>query len=132
MICLFTKANYLETRRLIFTSTRIMIGLIILIYFGGTLIICNEDIPICEQRLKELKEYVKDWEQRCLDEARYEINSQCCKAEKEYFQERMRMHTKMCFYEGNEMFYFGTTFDIATLARLFFNQMINNRGGFRP
>ena len=97
-----------------------MIGLIIFIYFGGKLIVCNEDIPICAQRLEELKKYVKDWEQRCLDETRHEINSPCCKAEKEYFQERMRMHTKMCLYEGNETFYFDTTMDISDLGALLF------------
>ncbi|CAB3995853.1 Hypothetical predicted protein [Paramuricea clavata] len=78
-----------------------MIGLIILIYFGGKLIVCNKNIPICDQLLKEHKKYVKDWEQRCLSESRHEINSPCCKAEKDYFQERMRMHTKMCLYEGS-------------------------------
>ena len=106
MLCSFGQANYIEMRRLILSSTKIMIGLIILIYFGGKLIVCNEDIPICAQRLEELKKYVKDWEERCLNETRHEINSPCCKAEKDYFQERMRMHTKMCLYEGNETFYF--------------------------
>ena len=112
MICLFGQANYVEMRRLILTSTTVMIGLIILIYFGGSLVICNEHIPICDQRLTELKKYVKNWEQRCLSETRQEINSPCCKAEKDYFQERMRMHTKMCLYEGNKIFYFATTLDI--------------------
>ena len=129
MMCLFAQTNCIEMRRLMLTSRKVIIGLIILIYFGGSLIICNEGIPICDHRLKELKEYVKDWEGRCLDETRYEINSQCCKAEKEHFQKRMRMHTKMCFHEGNEMFYLGTTFDIANLASHFYfflNQMSNN------
>ena len=107
-------------RKLMLTSTKIMIGLIILIYFGGTLIVCNENIPICDQRLKELKKYVKDWEQRCLSETRDEISSPCCKAEKDYFQERMRMHTKMCFYEGNKIFYFDITLDISDLGALYF------------
>ncbi|CAB4028386.1 Hypothetical predicted protein, partial [Paramuricea clavata] len=57
-------------RRLMLTSTKVIIGLIILIYFGGTLIICNEGIPICDHRLNELKECVKDWEGRCLNEIR--------------------------------------------------------------
>ena len=100
----------------------------ILIHFCGTLIVCNEDILICHTELKQLKKDVKNWEKRCVNESlknfdeiqryfneyklssheiqeyfkesRGESNSSGCMAEKEYLQDRMRMHSKMCFYEG--------------------------------
>ncbi|XP_028412313.1 low-density lipoprotein receptor-related protein 1B-like [Dendronephthya gigantea] len=105
-----------------------LFALTILIHFGGNLINCNEDIPICDEQLKQLKEDVKDWEKRCVNESlenldemeryftesqrsdnetqryfnerRRENNSSGCTAEKEYLQERMRMHSEMCFYDG--------------------------------
>ncbi|XP_028410800.1 pro-epidermal growth factor-like [Dendronephthya gigantea] len=111
-----------------FVSTKMLFALTILIYFGGNLINCNEDIPICDKQLKQLKEDVKDWEKRCVkqrlqnldeieryftesqrsdnetqryfNERRRENNSPGCTAEKEYLQERMRMHSEMCFYDG--------------------------------
>ena len=97
-------------------------------HFCGTLINCNEDISICHEQIKQLKEDVKDWEKRCVNETlesmeeiqryfngtqqfpdetqryfnerRREINSSGCMIEKKYVQERMRIHTKTCFYEG--------------------------------
>ncbi|XP_028415476.1 low-density lipoprotein receptor-related protein 4-like [Dendronephthya gigantea] len=111
-----------------FVSTKMLFALTILIYFGGNLINCNEDIPICDEQLEQLKEDVKDWEKRCVNESlenlneieryfaesrrydnvtqryfnerRREDNSSGCTAEKEYLQERMRMHSEMCFYDG--------------------------------
>ncbi|XP_028416108.1 low-density lipoprotein receptor-related protein 4-like [Dendronephthya gigantea] len=111
-----------------FVSTKMLFALTILIYFGGNLINCDEDIPICDEQLKQLKEDVNDWEKRCvndsmenldemeryftesqrsdnetqryLNERRGENNSPGCTAEKEYLQERMRMHSDMCFYDG--------------------------------
>ena len=98
---------------LVFVSTKILFASLILIYFGGTQIICNEDIPVCDKQLKQLKEDAKNWERRCLDERlgnikdiyhffenRSESNSPSCSAEKKYLQNRMRMHSKMCFYDG--------------------------------
>ncbi|XP_028412347.1 pro-epidermal growth factor-like [Dendronephthya gigantea] len=118
-----------------FVSTKMLFALTILIYFGGNLINCNEDIPICDEQLKQLKEDVENWEKSCvkqrlrnlheferyfpralwydwearryswevrryLNEHRREDNSSGCTAEKEYLQERMRMHSEMCFYDG--------------------------------
>ena len=49
----------------------------------------------------QLKKDVQDWQKRCFIETGQEIHSSCCKAEKDYFKERIRMHTEMCFYSGN-------------------------------
>ena len=98
---------------LVFVSTKILFASLILIYFGGTQIICNEDIPVCDKQLKQLKEDAKDWERRCVFQRlgnitdidhssgnRLELNSRSCLARKEYLQDRMRMHSKTCFYDG--------------------------------
>ena len=90
-----------EMRRSLPISTKNIFGLLALIYFGGTLSTCNEDIPLCGERLSELRKDVQDWQERCVIETRHEIDSPSCKAEKDYFKERMRMHTEMCFYSGN-------------------------------
>ena len=82
-------------------STKYIFGLLFLIYFGGTLTTGNEEIPWCKKHLNELKKDVQHWQKRCLNETGQEIDSSCCKAEKDYFKERMRMHTEMCFYSGN-------------------------------
>ena len=82
--------------RFILHSRKAIFGTIILLYFGETFIVCNKDIPFCDQHLRELKEDVKEWKHRCSSDA----NSECCKAEKAYNPHRMRMHTKMCFYKG--------------------------------
>ncbi|XP_028418865.1 low-density lipoprotein receptor-related protein 4-like [Dendronephthya gigantea] len=114
--------------KMAFVSTKMLFALKILIYFGGNLINCNEDIPICDKQLKKLKEDVKNWEKRCVNESlknlddieryftesqlynfetqqyfnerRRENNSPGCTTERKYLQERMRMHSKMCFYDG--------------------------------
>ena len=104
MICLLAKVNYTEMRRPLLVSTKIVIGFLFLIHFGGTLTTCNENIPHCDKHLTELKRDVKDWQERCLNETGHEINSSCCQAEKDYFQQRMRKHTEMCFYSGKLLF----------------------------
>ena len=86
--------------RSILLSKKTILGTIILLYFGGRFIVCNKDIPFCDQHLRKLKENVKEWKQRCSKEDGDEINSACCKAEKAYNQDRMRTHLKMCFYKG--------------------------------
>ena len=79
-------------------------GFLILIYFGGTMTTCNEDISSCDKRLNELKKEVQDWQERCLNQINgHEITTPRCKAEKDYFQERMSMQTEMCFYSGNHL-----------------------------
>ena len=79
-------------------------------------------------QLKQLKVDVKNWEKRCVNkklgsvkeiqqylnerqrssaetrryfnERRGDNNSPGCLAEKEYLRVRMRIHSKMCFYDG--------------------------------
>jgi hypothetical protein len=93
---------------MIFVATKVVLGFLILIYFGGSLVICNEDIPFCDKRLKELKNDVKDWRKRCLNGTGHVRNSSCCAAENERNQQRMEMQTKLCFYKGtvNAVFYY--------------------------
>lgn len=94
------QVNYEEMNRLTTISTNLLVGFLILIYVAGNLVICNKDIPICDKRWQELGKETKDWRERCLNGNR-ELNSLSCKAEKDYFKGRIRMHKKMCFYEGN-------------------------------
>ena len=101
MICFFAKENFTGVTRFLLIPTKIAIGFLILIYFGGTQITCNDDIPYCQDSLHELKKDVQHWQEKCLNETRHQINSSCCNAEKDFFQERMRMHTEICFYSGN-------------------------------
>jgi hypothetical protein len=96
----FERANYQEIRRMIFDAIKVIVGFLILIYFGGNLVICNEDIPFCDKRLEELKNDVKLWRKRCLNGTVNVPNSTCCATEKEQNQQRMSMQTKLCFYEG--------------------------------
>ena len=85
---------------LILLSRKTILRIIILIYFGGTLIVSNKDIPFCDHRLKKLKEDMKEVKQRCSNETEHQNKSTCCTAETAYSQDRMRMHSKMCFYKG--------------------------------
>ena len=96
----FERVNHQEIRRMIFVATKVVLGFLILIYFGGSLVICNEDIPFCDKRLEELKNDVKDWRKRCLNGAVQVPYSSCCAAENERNQQRMEMQTKLCFYKG--------------------------------
>lgn len=105
IIGLLAQENHTEMKRSFFVSTKVIHGFLVLIYFGGTFTICNENIPSCDEGLKELKNDVERWQRRCLNENGYEINSSCCKTEKDYFQERMRKNTEMCFYSGKEIFH---------------------------
>jgi hypothetical protein len=70
-----------------------------LLYFGGSVVIGNKDIPFCHKLWNDLGNDLVDWRERCLD-GDQEINSSRCEAEKEYFVERRRSHRQMCFYEG--------------------------------
>lgn len=100
MIGVLSRVCYTGMRKSLLISRKNVVGFLILICFGGTPATCNTDIPYCEERLNELKKDVLDWQKRCLNETGYDINSVHCKAEKAYFQERMRMQTEMCFYSG--------------------------------
>ncbi|CAB4032013.1 Hypothetical predicted protein, partial [Paramuricea clavata] len=96
----FERVNNREIRRIIYVATKVIVGFLVLIYFGGSLVICNEDIPFCDKRLEELENDVKDWRKRCLNGTGHMYNSSCCAAENERNQQRMEMQTKLCFYKG--------------------------------
>ena len=90
---------------MILIATKIIVGIHILIYFGASLVVCDNDIPFCRKRLKELREDEKDWRKRCLNgEGQNLATPRCnCEADKEYNHERMCMYKKICFHinKGN-------------------------------
>ena len=97
---------YQGVKRVIFISTKIIFGLLILINFRATLVACNEDIPFCHESLEALKDDVKDWQERCMQNKKlHDRHTPCCKAEEEYNQNRRRLHRKLCFYKGNHRTY---------------------------
>ena len=108
MVLLMECAMYREIKKSNFIATKIILGLFILIYFDASLVICDEDIPFCKESLKALKDDLKDWQKRCLNntlEYSQDINTTCCNAEKGYIQSRRRMQRKLCFYKGNHFIY---------------------------
>ena len=78
-----------------------IVSILILIYFGTSLVACINGIPFCRKRLKELSEDENDWSNRCLNGEGQNIVTPRCKAENEYNRERMCMYTKICFRKGN-------------------------------
>ena len=87
---------------------KIILGLFTLLYFGASLVICDEVIPFCKESLKALKEDLKGWQKRCLNntlEYSRDIDTPCCNAEKKYIQNRRKMHRKLCFYKGKHFIY---------------------------
>ena len=108
MLLLMECAMHQETKNPIFIGTKIILGLFILIYFGASPVICDDDIPFCKESLKALKHDLKVWQGRCLNkELNYaqDIDTPCCNAEKKYIQNRRRMQRKLCFYKGNHFIY---------------------------
>jgi hypothetical protein len=95
----FEKVNYNGIKCSIILATKVFLSFFILLYFGGSLIVANKDIPFCHKLWNDLGDDLADWRERCLD-GDYEINSSRCQAEKDYFEERRRSHRQMCFYEG--------------------------------
>jgi hypothetical protein len=90
---------------MIFITTKIVVGIHVLIYFGTSLVVCNNDIPFCRKRLKELREDEKKWSERCLNGEGQNLDTPTCEAKKEYNHERMCMYSKICFYKGNIRLY---------------------------
>ena len=82
-------------------SIKIMVGIVMLMYFGSQLTFASEDIPFCQKHLKELKDDVSDWNKRCMISKSRELNTPECNAEKTHHQDRIRKHTRQCFYDGN-------------------------------
>jgi hypothetical protein len=54
-------------KKLIFVATKMIVSILILIYFGTSLVACINGIPFCRKRLKELREDENDWSNRCLN-----------------------------------------------------------------
>ena len=97
-----------QIKRSILIVTKIILGIFILICFGASLVICDEDILVCRESLKALKDDLQDWQERCLDntlEYSRDIDTPCCNAEKGYLQSRRKMQRKLCFYQGDHVRY---------------------------
>ena len=94
----FEHAGKHETKRLAFISTKI--ALLIFIYIGASQVVCDQEISFCDMNFKELKNDVEVWNRKCWNNGEQGEGTPYCKAEKEYNQERMKMHVEMCFYSG--------------------------------
>ena len=105
MLLLMEHNMYEEIKRSTFIATKIVLGLLLLIYFGASLVICEEEIPFCKESSKSLTDDMKDWQEKCskkiLDYSQ-DLTTTCCNAEKKYIQNRRRMLRKLCFYKGND------------------------------
>ena len=102
MLPAFEQGNCKEIKRLTSIATKNIVGFLILIYFGITLVTCNEDIQFCDKRLTAFQDDVKHWQGRCLDNEGKVLETPCCQKEKGYNQMRMKVQTKLCFYKGND------------------------------
>ena len=100
MMFTFEHASKHETKRLALISTKITFGLLIYIYIGASQVVCDQEISFCDKNFKELKNDVEDWNKKCWSNEDQGEGKPYCKAEKEYNQERMRMHVEMCFHSG--------------------------------
>ena len=94
----FEHAGKHETKRFGFISTKI--ALLIFIYIGASQVVCDQEISFCDTNFKELKNDVEVWNKKCWNNGDQGEGTPYCKAEKEYNQERMKMHVEMCFYSG--------------------------------
>ncbi|CAB4003686.1 Hypothetical predicted protein, partial [Paramuricea clavata] len=94
----FEKVNYSKIKCSVILATKIFLSFIILLYFGGSLVLGNKDIPFCHKLWNDLGNNLADRRERCLD-GDQEINSSRCQSEKEYFEERRLRHRQMCLYE---------------------------------
>jgi hypothetical protein len=80
-------------------ASKLFISFFILLYFGGSLVVGNKDIPFCHKLWNDLANDLADCREQCLN-GDHEIKSSCCQARKQHFEERRRRHRQMCFYEG--------------------------------
>jgi hypothetical protein len=84
----------------VFSVTKLScLASLLLIICAGSLAAENSEFPICHKLWTVLGQDLAAWRERCLDGAQ-QSNSQCCKAEKEYFENRRPAHRQMCFYQG--------------------------------
>ena len=100
MVFTYERVNDQETRRLGSIPTKIIVGFLVLTYFGTNHVFGNEDIHFCNKSMTALKNDVKYWQKRCVNNGQ-DRDTPCCKAEKQYNQQRMSTQTKLCFYKGN-------------------------------
>ena len=89
-----------DIKRAVAVAVKLFFASLILIYFGGNLVFACCGIPICNDQWEEFAKDTKDWRQRCWNKSHGLMDSPCCEAEQEYFDERTRAHKQMCFYEG--------------------------------
>ena len=54
---------------------------------AGRVAAASNGIPICQQLWRTLGQDFADWRERCTN-GDQQSHSQCCKAEKEYFEDR--------------------------------------------
>ena len=102
MALIYKLADHRAIRTGVFIMARIIVGLLIWTYFHASFVICEEEIPFCNDRLKELVKDEEDWSKRCLKYEGHKIDSSCCETEKEYLRKRMCALSKLCFYKGND------------------------------
>ena len=86
--------------RQITPSIKIIVDILMLMYFGSQLTFAKKDIPFCQKQLKEIKDDVKDWNERCMVDSYRERNTPQCNKKKKYNQASIRNHTNQCFYKG--------------------------------
>ena len=95
-------SSQISSYRLGCIAAKIIVGILVLIYFCTSVVICNSDIPFCDKQLKELRQDEKDWSTTCANDESQSIGSPCCQAKKNNNLKRMCVYTKTCFYEGND------------------------------
>ena len=75
----------------------IIISLPVLIVLG------NNDIPCCKEKLETLKYGIQKWKDICVDENGNDLKTAACKELKLYNKEMMKLLTQMCFYKGKNI-----------------------------
>ena len=88
-----------EMKRFIVLAAKHALIAFILLYYGVNVVVSDKNIPLCRKFWNQLGNEFTDWRKRCYD-GKAKITSPCCKAEKEYLEERRLAHRQMCFFEG--------------------------------